>query len=52
MSSVAVVHAVALGALAVGVNLVRAFEEPRAERANAAPNSQFPANAPRLSLRA
>jgi len=30
--SVAVVHAVALGALAVGVNLVRAFEEPRAPR--------------------
>ena len=30
MSSVAVVHAVALGALAVGVNLIRAFEEPRA----------------------
>ena len=26
---VAVVHAVALGALAVGVNLIRAFEQPR-----------------------
>jgi len=29
---VAVVHAVALGALAVGVNLIRAFEEPRPGR--------------------
>jgi hypothetical protein len=30
--SVAVVHAIALGTLAVGVNLVRAFEEPRSSR--------------------
>jgi hypothetical protein len=29
---VAVVHAVALGVLAVGVNLIRAFEEPRPGR--------------------
>jgi hypothetical protein len=30
--SVAVVHAIALGALAVGVNVIRAFEQPRPAR--------------------